>query len=47
MAGIGRGISASLEGLEGRYVQWRATLTSDAPGVTPVLEEVRVYYRPA
>jgi len=43
---LGSGTYASLEGTEGRYVQWRAVLTSDSPGVTPVLEEVRVYYRP-
>ncbi|OPX61816.1 MAG: hypothetical protein A4E29_00695 [Methanomassiliicoccales archaeon PtaB.Bin134] len=43
---LGSGTNASLEGLEGRYVQWRAILTSDSPGVTPVLEEVRIYYRP-
>jgi hypothetical protein len=44
--GLGDGMSASLEDLEGQYVQWRATMTSDVPGVTPVLEEVRVYYCP-
>ena len=28
----------------GRYVQWRATLTTDDNSATPILEEVRVYY---
>lgn len=28
----------------GRYVQWRATLTASDPGVSPVLQEVRLYF---
>jgi len=28
----------------GRYMQWRATLTTSDPSETPVLHEVRVYY---
>lgn len=42
---LGGGTSASLDGLTGQYVQWRATFTSSEPGDTPVLEEVRIYYR--
>lgn len=42
---LGDGTHASLEGLTGRYVQWRAVLTSEVLGETPVLEEVRLYYR--
>ncbi len=42
---LGDGVHGSLENVTGRYVQWRATLTSDALDKTPVLEEVRIYYR--
>ncbi len=31
---------------DGRYKQWRATLTTTDPAKTPVLHEVRVYYDP-
>jgi hypothetical protein len=41
---LGAGSSGDLTGLEGRYVQWRVTLTTSDAGTSPQLEEVRLYY---
>jgi hypothetical protein len=42
--GVG-GTSPVISGLpSGRYIQWRATLSTTDPAETPVLHEVRVYY---
>jgi hypothetical protein len=30
--------------MSGRYVQWRATLTTTNAANTPTLHEVRIYY---
>ncbi len=39
------GTSPVLSGLpSGRYMQWRATLTTSNPSETPILHEVRVYH---
>lgn len=43
---LGSGASGTMSGLTGRYVQWRATLTTSNAAVTPELQEVRVYYYP-
>ena len=36
---------ADLSGIAGRYVQYRAQLITDDRSITPLLEEVRLYYR--
>ncbi len=41
---LGAGTSASLSGLSGRYVQWRAVLGTTNSANTPTLQEVRIYY---
>jgi uncharacterized repeat protein (TIGR01451 family) len=41
------GMSPVLDGLpDGRYKQWRATLTTSTSNLTPILHEVRVWYDP-
>ena len=41
---LGSGTSASLSAFHGRYIQWRATLTTTDAANTPTLQEVRIYY---
>jgi hypothetical protein len=44
---LGGGEDGSMAGITGRYVQWRATMTTSDVTLTPTLQEVRTYYRPA
>ncbi len=41
---LGTGTSGAMDDLTGRYVQWRATLTTSDASMTPELQEVRIYY---
>jgi hypothetical protein len=42
---MGGDSDGSMVGITGRYVQWRVTLTTGDISATPMLEEVRIYYR--
>ena len=38
-------VTASMPAVIGKYMQWRVELTTTNSGVTPILHEVRFYYR--
>jgi hypothetical protein len=42
---MGGDSDGSMVGITGRYVQWRVTLTTGDISATPMLQEVRIYYR--
>lgn len=44
---LGGGSDGPMAGMTGRYVQWRVTLTTADISATPMLQEVRIFYRPA